>query len=111
MQRVLIVVMFFVGMGLGMVLMDAQAQGDMWEFAADRQVEVHTQRGLSSPVVRLLSPNEIVTVRGPYVWADNLIWVEMPGVGFAAVARYGVCEIRSFGEWIPAERAPVSVGE
>lgn len=111
MSRFLLVAVFVLGMVIGMMMVSVQAQGDEWQFEADRQVEVRQARDTGSALVRVISPNEIVTVRGPYVWADDLVWVEMPGVGFAAVARYGVCEIRSFGSWIPGDRAPVSVGD
>ena len=98
---------------IGLLAVDLiQAQGDVWQFEADRPVEVHSARSLSAPLVRTLIEGEIVTVTGPYVFADNLLWVQVFGADqYVAVARYGVCEIRSFGTYDPASSGPVSVGQ
>lgn len=99
-----------IGMLVALIGMTLEAQVNSWQFEADRVVEVYDERSLDSALVRTLAPGEIVTVYGPYVQAEDLIWIRLLGTDdFAAVARYGVCEIRSFGIWSPANRAPLSV--
>lgn len=102
-ERGLIVVL------LALVIVQAVAsQADRWQFVAERPVVVHEARDLDSRLVRTVGIGEIVTIMGPYVYADELIWATLPQWGYIAVARYGVCEIRSFGTY-PQGREPVSV--
>lgn len=90
----------------------SQIQTDTWQFTANRQVRITTERQIEGALVRWMQPGETINVQGSYVQADDLIWIQVAGVQqYAAVARYGQCEIRSFGTYEPPQLAPVSVGE
>ncbi len=96
---------------LVVIAVQGMAQDVTWWFTADVPVAIHAGRGLDTPKVRDLAVGEDVLLVGAYVQADDLIWAQIYGTNqFAAVARYGLCEIRSFGDYTPPEQAPISLG-
>ncbi len=83
-----------------------------WQFFADREVSIYASRSLSSPLLGSIPAGGILTITGPYVFQEELIWAKLAeSPGYVPVARYGKCEIRSFGTYNPPSQAPVSVGE
>jgi hypothetical protein len=88
------------------------SQQQQWQFFTDREVSIYASRSLSSPLLGVIPAGGVLTITGPYVFQEELIWARLAEApGYAPVARYGKCEIRSFGVYNPASQAPVSVGE
>lgn len=94
------------------VIPSVVSQQQQWQFIADRPVSVHADRSPASELLGIIPAGGVLTLTGPYVYAHELIWARLAQAdGFAAVARYGRCEIRSFGRYNPPSQAPVSLGE
>ena len=84
-------------------------QADTWWFTPNRPVAIHSGQGLDFPHVGDLDSGQNVMLTGAYVQADDLVWVQLYGTSnYAAVAREGFCEYRSFGAYDPPNREPVS---
>lgn len=102
----LVVIVLLVGLVVGSA---GGQSADTWWFTADREVRVSLARDINAPVVQWVQAGESVLLHEGYVQADDLLWARVWGTDrYIAVARYGVCEVRSFGRYDPPEYAPAS---
>lgn len=108
-----ILLALIVGMVIGITgnaLVQAQNETpDTWWFIANTPVRVAFDRDIDAPVMRWLQPGESVLLHEGYLQADDLIWAREYGTTrYVAVARYGYCEVESFGEYDPPAMQPIS---